>query len=107
MELQKTIEQSFGAVTKMIPGHDSPSEAGKKVVDLIMAELSWDNIKNGYITLYADLFTEKELKDLTAFYESPVGQAYVRKQPELTQRSMILSQQMMMKIMPKLRGMGR
>ncbi|MFT5367755.1 MAG: hypothetical protein ACI8V2_002716 [Candidatus Latescibacterota bacterium] len=107
MELQKTIEQSFAAVTKMIPGQDNPSATDKRVLDMIMQELSWDTIKHGYITLYADLFTEKELKDLTAFYESPVGQAFVKKQPELTQRSMMLSQQMMMKIIPKLQGMGR
>lgn len=106
MELQKTIEQSFGAVTKMIPGQGQ-SEAGKKVLDMIMEELSWDKIKDDYINLYAEVFTKPELQDLIKFYESPAGQAFVKKQPELNQKSMMLSQKMMMKIMPKLPGMGR
>jgi uncharacterized protein len=105
MELQKTLEQSFGAITKMIPGQGQ-SEAGQKVLAMILQELSWENIKGDYIHLYAEVFTEAEIKDLIAFYESPGGRAYVKKQPELTQKSMVLSQQMMMKIMPKLPGMG-
>lgn len=106
MELQKTIEQSFGAVTKMIPGKGQ-TEAGKQVLDKIMKELSWENIKDDYITLYADVFTEKEIKGLIQFYESPEGQAFVKKQPELNQKSMLLSQKLMMKIIPQLQGMGR
>ena len=106
MELQKTIEQSFSQVTKMIPGRGQ-SEAGKKVLDMIMEELSWDKIKDDYITLYAEVFTKDEIKDLIKFYESPAGQAFIKKQPELNQKSMMLSQKMMMKIMPKLPGMRR
>ena len=106
MELQKTIEQSFAAITKMVPGQGQ-SEAGKKVLEMIMKELSWENIKNDYISLYAEVFTAEEMKGLIAFYESPTGQAFVKKQPELNQKSMMLSQKMMMKIMPKLPGMGR
>lgn len=107
MEMQKTIEQSFSAITKMIPGNAAQSPEAKNVFDMIMKELSWANIKDGYIKLYAEVFTEEELKGLISFYESPAGQAFVKKQPELTQKSMALSQQMMMKIMPKLQGMPR
>ncbi|MGA1197950.1 MAG: DUF2059 domain-containing protein, partial [Candidatus Latescibacterota bacterium] len=64
-------------------------------------------IKADYIELYAEVFTEDELKGLINFYESPIGKAYIKKQPELTQKSMMLSQKMMMKVMPKLPGMGR
>lgn len=105
MELQKTIEQSFSSVTKMMPG-GGQSEAGKQVLEVIKKELSWDNIKGDYIQLYSEVFSEEELKGLIEFYESPIGQAYVKKQPELTQKSMGISQKLMMKIMPKLPGMG-
>lgn len=104
MELQKTIEQSFGAVKKMIPGQDNPTGASKRALDMIMKELSWENIKADYIQLYAEVFTESEIQGLIKFYQSPAGQAFVKKQPELTQKSMMLSQKMMMKIMPQLQG---
>lgn len=107
LELQKTIEQSFSAITKMVPGGDGPSAADKKVLDMIVKELDWVNFKTDYIKLYADVFTEEEMKGLIAFYESPAGQAFVKKQPELNEKSMLLSQKMMMKILPKLPGMRR
>jgi uncharacterized protein len=107
MEMQKTIEQSFGAVTQMMPNHANMPPEAQEVMNMIIKELSWDNIKNDYIKLYADIFTEDELKGLIHFYESPIGKAYIKKQPELTQKSMMLSQKMMMKIMPKLPGMGQ
>ena len=107
MEMQKTIEQSFGAVKNMIPNQENASPEAQHVVDMIIKELSWENIKADYIKLYAEVFTEDELKGLIHFYESPIGKAYIKKQPELTQKSMMLSQKMMMKIMPKLPGMGR
>ncbi|MBT3602723.1 MAG: DUF2059 domain-containing protein [Candidatus Latescibacteria bacterium] len=107
MELQKTIEQSFNSITKMLPGQASPSAAQKQVIDMIMKELDWKNFKTDYIQLYAEVFTEAEIKGLIKFYESPAGQAFVKKQPELNQKSMMLSQKMMMKIMPKLPGMRR
>ena len=107
MEMQKTIEQSFGAVKNMIPNQGNASAEAQDVINMIIKELSWDNIKTDYIKLYAEVFTEDELKGLIHFYESPIGKAYIKKQPELTQKSMMLSQKMMMKVMPKLPGMGR
>lgn len=107
MEMQKTIEQSFGAATQMMPNQANMPPEAKEVMNMIIKELSWENIKTDYIKLYAEVFTEDELKGLINFYESPIGKAYIKKQPELTQKSMMLSQKMMMKVMPKLPGMGR
>lgn len=76
-----------------------------KVMDLIESEMSWDRIKGQYVELYAAIFTESELQGLIEFYRSPVGQAFIRKQPELMQRSMDLNQRMMMQLQPKLMHM--
>ena len=47
------------------------------------------------IKVYADTFTEEELKGLISFYKSPVGQKFIEKTPELMKRSMELSQKRM------------
>ncbi len=73
-----------------------------RVMDLITSEMSWDRIKAQVVNLYATTFDESELKGLIEFYESPVGQAFIRKQPELMQKSMQLNQQLMRDIQPKL-----
>ena len=40
--------------------------------------------------LYAEKFTVEEMGQVAAFYRSPVGQKFVREQPEIMQRSMRL-----------------
>jgi hypothetical protein len=76
-----------------------------KMLDMMAQELSWDKMKEDYITLYADTFTEEELKGVIAFYKSPAGQAFLKKQPELMKRSMEMSQKLMLQVMPKIHAM--
>lgn len=38
------------------------------------------------VALYAETFSEQELKDLTAFYQSPLGKKALAKMPELMKR---------------------
>jgi hypothetical protein len=44
------------------------------------------------IKLYTANFTESELKDLVAFYQSPLGKKVLTKMPEMTQQSAQLTQ---------------
>ena len=122
MKMESTIEKSFAAVKQMMPAQmekmrqatgGSSDRAAKvmprvnEMMDMMAREFSWENLKDGYIALYADVFTEDELKGLIAFYETPVGQAFVQKQPELTQRTMALTQEIILKVMPKIQAMKK
>jgi hypothetical protein len=78
-----------------------------RVMDVVSTELGWDKIKEEYIALYVETFTEDELKGLIAFYKSPAGQAFVAKQPELMRRSVQINQRIMASVMPKLQEMLR
>ncbi|MBK0380155.1 DUF2059 domain-containing protein [Mucilaginibacter segetis] len=55
--------------------------------------ISWDILKDQLASLYAQEFTEKELKDLTAFYNTPLGRKLNSKQAILFQKSALLGQQ--------------
>lgn len=119
MKMQDAIEKSFEMAKQMIPAQmeKMAQEAGDtnapadlqaltgKMMDMIAEEFSWNKLKADYIALYAETFTEQELKDMVAFYKSPAGQAYINKQPELMKRSVELTQKLMMKVMPKIRAM--
>ena len=119
MNMDGVMEKSFEVVKKQMPafmeqavkaqGEKIPpeilelqKELMEKVMKLVSDELSWEKLKTDFIPLYADTFTEEELKGLLDFYRSPVGQSFSRKQPELMQKSMEISQKMMMKIMPEI-----
>ncbi|MBV9657279.1 MAG: DUF2059 domain-containing protein [Verrucomicrobia bacterium] len=75
------------------------------MLDLIFRKLSWEAMKSEYIGIYADTFTESELKELTTFYRSPAGQKLLEKQPQLTAKIMEISQKRTMELMPEIQVM--
>ncbi len=54
--------------------------------------IGWNKLKPEMVKLYTANFTESELKDLVAFYQSPLGKKVMTKMPELAQQSAQLTQ---------------
>lgn len=54
--------------------------------------VAWDKLKPGMVKLYTDNFSESELKDLIAFYQSPLGKKVLEKMPTLTAQSAQMTQ---------------
>ncbi len=79
----------------------------EKMMDFLTKELNWENLKSDYVNLYAEVFTEEELNGLADFHSSPIGQKYLKKTPELMRRSMQISQERMMKILPEIQKMAQ
>ncbi|WP_028110141.1 DUF2059 domain-containing protein [Ferrimonas futtsuensis] len=48
----------------------------------------WDSVKEEYAALYQETFTEAELRQLTRFYRTEVGQKILRLQPQLMEEAM-------------------
>jgi hypothetical protein len=53
------------------------------VKTFITKYMNWSTLKEDVINLYVQAFTEDELKQLTSFYRSPIGQKAADKMPEL------------------------
>ena len=54
--------------------------------------VGWDKLKPDMVKLYTSNFSEQELKDLIAFYQSPLGQKVLQKMPALTAQSAQITQ---------------
>jgi len=76
-----------------------------KMMALIADRLSWQNAKASYVKIYAETFSESEIDGILAFYKSPAGEAMLDKMPLLMQKSMEVSQQLMVDIMPQIQHM--
>jgi hypothetical protein len=74
----------------------------RRINDLVAREMQWQEIKDDYIGLYTDSFTERELHQLIQFYSTPLGRKVIEKMPILMEQSMQLGQKKMMKIMPEI-----
>lgn len=66
---------------KMVP--DVP---GQFWLDFV-AEIKSEELLDLYIPIYRKHFTEREVRAAIAFYSSPEGQAFIRKQPVIIQES--------------------
>ncbi|KKN95931.1 hypothetical protein LCGC14_0171660 [marine sediment metagenome] len=64
-------------------------QEAKSILD---EELSWEAMREEMIDLYVAVFTEEELDKLSAFYRSEVGTKLMTYLPDLTKRSMAITQ---------------
>lgn len=51
----------------------------------------WDVLKTHIVKLYAEAYTLNELKELTAFYKTPLGQKLASQQMQLSQQVMAVA----------------
>ncbi len=115
MQVDKMMQSSFDQMAKMQQAMiaqqvSDPAEQAKtqKAVAAAMestqAELSWDKIGGMFVEIYAEVFTAEEMQKLTEFYQSPIGQKFTEKQPELQAATMQKMQGFMMTLMPKMQA---
>lgn len=50
-------------------------------------QMDWSILEPEFTRIYAEVFTEKELRDMTAIYQTPVGQMMLAKMPGLLAKS--------------------
>ena len=100
MQVQQMFAQRF---------EQTKAPASKKtVLDTYQAKantaldqaIGWDKLKPDMIKLYTDNFSEQELKDLVAFYQSPLGKKVLEKMPVVTQKSAQMTQQKLESAVP-------
>ncbi len=77
-----------------------------KVKASVNEEISWDKMKDPMIELYMKHYTEKEIRDILAFYKTDTGKSLVEKMPLVMQDSMQLSQSTFRKTLPKIQELA-
>jgi hypothetical protein len=70
-----------------------------KFVQRSQEQLSWANMKPKYAQLYRETFTQQEVVDMIAFYNTPSGQSVISKMPAVMQKIMVMTQQMIIPLM--------
>ena len=81
-------------------------EMSGKLGQLVTTALKSEEMKVDVASLYAEVFSEDELRQTIAFYQSPLGRKLLERMPELMQKSMQISQDRMKDVMPELQKIG-
>lgn len=102
-------KMQMNALTRQLKGKQlqNAEEVNNAIMDLLNKELNWDNLKGKFVDLYGEAFSVEELDALIKFYESPIGKKLVDKQPEIAQKSMVITQSLRLEIMPKIQALTK
>jgi hypothetical protein len=93
----------FGKVAAMEQQRAAASgTAGAAMASSLQALTNPDNIKGMYETILGSVYTPDQVKQMIDFYKSPTGQMFLDKMPVVTQKTMVISQQMMMNLLPQI-----
>jgi hypothetical protein len=66
--------------------------------------MSWPSLKDDMVKIYMTEFTEPELKELTAFYNTPLGKKTVQKMPALMAKGAEMGQKRVQEHLPELQA---
>ena len=64
--------------------------------------MNWTEMKPEYARLYAEVFTEAELREMIAFYQTPLGRRMLQTMPQLMVRSAEISQRRVQEHVPEM-----
>ncbi|MFD0766348.1 DUF2059 domain-containing protein [Mucilaginibacter lutimaris] len=91
-QLKENMTAMIAQASANIPADKKPKFI--EVMNAFMGKyMNWDLMKDQMAAIYAQEFSEKELKDLAVFYRSPLGIKINQKQPAIFQKSALLGQQ--------------
>ena len=79
----------------------------QKIIETLRQEMRWERMKDDFVNLYLDVYTEEEIRGLTEFYKSPLGQKMLDKMPELMQASLQISQGLLQQTLPKIQQLSQ
>jgi hypothetical protein len=101
-QVAASIEQSAGAANQCAAAKPEFDEFAKALSEKLTETLMSNDFKVDVAAVYAETFDESELRDLIAFYKSPLGKKLIARMPELTSKSMQISQSRIQAIRPDL-----
>jgi hypothetical protein len=84
IKTEQDIQENADRLTENLLRQNPQLAAHNTVVKtFITKHMNWSTLKDDMINLYVQAFTEDELKQLTTFYRSPLGQKAADKMPQL------------------------
>lgn len=110
-----SVQKQMANMTRSMPNANSLTPEQKKlladyqtkVMGLVNETVGWKELEPQMVQLYSSTYSEGEIDGILAFYKGPVGQAMLAKTPELTQKSMELSQGKLAALQPKVQAMSQ
>ncbi len=106
LQMENLINQSIDQSIQMQLANNEKMRKYESVMRTFMARyMSWEVLKGPLTDVYAREFTEPELKELKAFYLTPVGKKALLKMPMMMQQGMAIGKSQVEAHLPELSQM--
>ncbi|HEX9022230.1 MAG TPA: DUF2059 domain-containing protein [Geobacteraceae bacterium] len=100
VQIDTMVDKQFDTLDLDAKGQEAARKVKKEMAGWLSDMLAWDTMKEMYVDIYSDVFTEDEINEMTAFYQSPLGRKMLQKMPALLQTTFARTQTMIQKKMP-------
>jgi hypothetical protein len=101
--MMKTSTQQALAGQKMTAEQEAVMlEMQNELNTLLKNEMTWETLEPMFLEIYKKSFTQSEIDGMLSFYQSPAGQAVIKKMPLVMQTTMQMMERRMVVLMPKL-----
>jgi hypothetical protein len=85
--MKSNIQQSLQGQNVTPKQQKIVDEMQSKTIAVLKEGLDWNKLEPMYVKVYSDAFTQEETDAILAFYETPAGQAFLKKMPQVAQKS--------------------
>lgn len=105
MDMEKLMGQSVDQMLQMqVQQNPAIAPYQTQIKAFLGKYMSWPSMKSDLVKIYMSEFTEPELKELTAFYQTPLGRKTLQKMPALLQKGAEMSQKRVQEHLPELQA---
>jgi hypothetical protein len=105
-QIRSTMEKQYDDYAKCDAALPIVREFSGMVGDKIATSFGSEEMKVDVASAYAEVFSEDELRGIIEFYQSPLGAKLLEHMPELSQKSVQISQDRMKSMMPEFKQLG-
>jgi hypothetical protein len=86
-QMEKKIQESVDSIVQLELRRNPQLQADKQVLEsFLQKHIGWQAMKAEIAQMYLETFSLQELKDMNAFYITPVGQKVITVVPQLVQQ---------------------
>lgn len=105
MQMESLLSQSIDQMLQMqIKQNPAIAPYEQEMKSFLAKYMSWASLKEDMVKIYMAEFTEPELKELTTFYQTPLGKKTVQKMPVLMAKGAEIGQQRVQQHLPELQA---
>jgi uncharacterized protein len=106
MDMNHVLSESTEAMlAAQIEGNPALAPFAPKFRQFFAKYLSWETLRDDLVGIYSKAFTEPEVKQLVAFYKTPIGKKALQQMPKLMQQGAQIGAERVQKHMPELMQM--